>query len=86
VLLPVKVVPKASRDRVAGWIGDRLKVQVAAPPERGRANEAVARLLADALGLPKGAVRVAAGLTSPLKVLEIDADEALVLGRLPARA
>ena len=86
MLLPVKVVPKASRDRVAGWIGDRLKVQVAAPPERGRANEAVARLLAESLGLPRGSVRVAAGLTSPLKVLEIDADEALVLGRLPARA
>jgi uncharacterized protein YggU (UPF0235/DUF167 family) len=82
----VKVVPKASRDRVAGWIGGRLKIQVCAPPERGRANDAVAALLARILGLPKGAVRIAAGETSPLKIVEIDADESLVLGRLPDRA
>ena len=32
--LAIKVVPKASRDSVAGWLGDALKVCVTAPPER----------------------------------------------------
>ena len=83
--LPLKVVPGSSRDRVAGWLGERLKVMVSAAPERGRANEAVIEVLARALGLPKGAFRIAAGETSPLKILEIQADEAAVLSLLPAR-
>ena len=48
--LELKVVPKASRDRVVGWLGDRLKVQVRAAPERGKANAAVEALLAEILG------------------------------------
>ena len=84
--LAVKVVPKASRDLVAGWIGGRLKVQVAAPPERGRANAALTGLLARLLGLPKRAVRISAGETSALKTVDIDADEPAVLSKLPPRA
>lgn len=83
--LALKVVPGASRDRVAGWLDGRLKVLVAAPPERGRANAAAVALIARSLGLPRSAVRLSAGETSPLKVLEIDAEEAVVLARLPAR-
>ena len=49
--LAVKVVPKASRDGVAGWLGDALKVCVTAPPERGKANAAVERVVAHALGV-----------------------------------
>jgi len=49
-VLAVKVVPGASRDRVVGVLGDCLKVATTAPPERGRANAAVAGILAGALG------------------------------------
>jgi uncharacterized protein YggU (UPF0235/DUF167 family) len=66
------VVPGASRDEIAGWLGDALKVRVAAAPERGRANDAVVRLVAAALGVPAAQVRVAAGTGSPRKTLEID--------------
>ena len=45
--LQLKVVPKASRNRVVGWVGLRLKIQVTAAPERGKANEAVVEVLAD---------------------------------------
>jgi uncharacterized protein (TIGR00251 family) len=79
--LAIKVVPKASRDRVVGWLGDRLKVQVRAAPERGKANAAVAALLSDFLGAP---VRVVAGESSALKTVEIDAAEDVVRKRLPA--
>jgi uncharacterized protein (TIGR00251 family) len=80
--LQLKVVPKASRDRVVGWVGERLKVQVTAAPERGKANEAVVEVLAEALGLPRHHVRIVAGATSPLKTVEIDGGEA-VLSKLP---
>lgn len=76
--LLLKVVPKASRDRVVGWVGDRLKVQVTAAPERGKANEAVIEVLADALGVPRSKVRILAGETSPLKTVEVDGDESLL--------
>ena len=49
--LEVKVVPGASRDRIAGWLGDCLLVTVSAPPERGKANLAVADLLREVLGV-----------------------------------
>ena len=52
--LSVKVVPGASRDRVAGMLGDALKVQVSAPPEAGKANKAVLRVLAEFLNVKNG--------------------------------
>lgn len=83
--LAIKVVPGSSRDGVAGWLEDTLKVRVSAPPERGRANAAVEALLGEALGLPKGAVRVVAGAASPRKVVEIAGlEEAEVRRRLGA--
>lgn len=60
----LKVVPGASRSAVAGVLGDRLKVRVAAPPEDGRANRAVEDLLAEATG---AACRIIAGHGSPQK-------------------
>lgn len=70
--LQLKVAPKAARNAVNGWMGEVLKVSVTAAPERGKANEAVVELLAEALGLPKSAVRVVRGQTSPQKWVEID--------------
>lgn len=71
VFLQLKVVPGASRENVAGWLGDVLKVRVRAPAERGKANAAVERLVAEALGVALNAVRITAGRTSPRKTLEI---------------
>lgn len=81
--LQLKVAPKAARNAVGGWMGEVLKVSVTAVPERGKANEAVVELLAQALALPKSAVRVVRGQTSPQKWVEIDGlDEADVRRRL----
>ena len=82
--LQLKVIPKSSRNRIVGWVGDRLKVQVTAPPERGKANEAVIEVLAEALGIPRNQIRITAGETAPLKTFEIAGDEAL-LSRLPSK-
>ena len=71
VRLSLKVVPGSSRSAIVGWMGDALKVKVAAPPEKGKANIAVAALLCQVLKLPRGAVQIVAGDTSPHKVVEI---------------
>jgi len=68
--LKIKVVPGASRTELCGWLGDVLKVRVAAPPEKGRANTAVESLLAKALGLPARSVRITSGKSSQHKVAE----------------
>src|SRR5215813_2136273 len=61
LLIAVRAVPGASRDEIAGTIGDRLKVRVAAPPQDGRANKAVCTLIARALGIRAAAVTIDRG-------------------------
>ena len=70
--LRVRVSPGARRTEIAGRHGDGWKVRVAAPPEDGRANEAVLRLLAAQLGLPRRAVTIVSGHTAREKVVELD--------------
>jgi hypothetical protein len=67
----VKVVPGASRTRIIGLLGGALKLAVAAPPEGGKANEAVVELLAKAVGVKRGHVAIAAGHTQPQKRIAI---------------
>ncbi len=84
--LQVKVVPGAAREEVAGWVGERLKLRVTAPPEKGKANAAVVSLLAGVLGVPRARVRIASGGSSPLKTVEVDVpDPQATLLRLPPR-
>jgi len=64
VLLAVKVQPRASKNEIGGAMGAELKVKVTAPPVDSAANEAVLRLLADALGCPRGSVQLVRGNTS----------------------
>lgn len=71
IMFGLKVIPGAKRTEIAGEYGDRLKVRVAAPPEGGRANAAVIRLIARKLGLRESDVRIIAGQSSPLKTVEI---------------
>ncbi len=69
VLLQVKVVPGASRSKVAGVLDGMLKVAVAAAPEKGKANKALLVLLADVLDVPKRAVSIERGHTASRKVV-----------------
>jgi uncharacterized protein len=65
-------VPGAARSELVGRHGDGWRVRLAAPAEKGRANEALIGLLAEALGVPKTGVRVGAGRASRRKLVEID--------------
>lgn len=71
-LLKVKVVPGSRRTEVVGRYGDGIKVRVAAPPEDGKANDALRAVLADVLGVKESAVRIVRGHTSPQKSVEIE--------------
>ena len=68
-VLALKVVPGASREKIVGPLGDRLKVAVQKPPEKGAANKAVCALVAKALGLRPADVQVFRGETRPEKDL-----------------
>jgi uncharacterized protein (TIGR00251 family) len=77
----LRVTPRGGRDDIDGLetlANGRsvVKVRVRAIAEGGAANRAVIELLAKALGVPKGKVRVLSGMTSRLKQIAIDGDPA----------
>jgi uncharacterized protein len=70
--ITVKVQPRAKATRVAGRLGSTYRLQVAAPPVDGNANEACLAFLADTAGVGKSRARIILGATSRMKVVEID--------------
>ena len=70
-VLRLLVVPGASRTEVVGLHGDRLKVRVAAPPEKGAANRELLAFLARRLGVPKKALQLNLGAASREKVVAV---------------
>ncbi|MEW6358585.1 MAG: DUF167 domain-containing protein [Planctomycetota bacterium] len=71
IYLPIWVQPGAKKDRIVGEHDGCLKIAVTAPPEGGRANKAVALLLAKELGTRKSSVEIVSGATSRRKRVEI---------------
>jgi uncharacterized protein (TIGR00251 family) len=69
--LRLRVSPGADRAAIAGRLGEAWKVRVTAPAEGGRANEAVIRLLAETLELPRRNVAVVSGHTSREKIVQL---------------
>ena len=67
----LRVTPGAARAGVVGRHADGWKVHVAGPPEDGRANDAVRKLLADALGVPRSAVTIVSGHGARDKIVEL---------------
>lgn len=72
VLLPVKIVPGASRTKFLGEWQGRARISVAAAPEKGKANQAVIDLISALLGVHVRQVVVVSGSTSPLKTIRIE--------------
>ncbi len=85
--LRVRLTPRARRNELTGWRGDLLLARVTAPPVDGRANEALRRLLAQALDAPVRDVTIVAGLASREKLIEVSGiDEGALRARLNAPA
>jgi uncharacterized protein len=78
----LRVRPGAGRSGIEGIHAGALKLTVNAPAERGKANEAVVRLLADALHVPRASVELVSGLSSREKVVEVSG---LTAGELRTR-
>ena len=79
--ITVTVSPGAGRSEMVGRHGDGWRARVAAPPERGRANAALCKLLAETLSVPRSSVRVVAGRSARAKVVEIDGLEPVEIER-----
>ena len=69
--IEVKVVPGSSRTALAGEHDGRLRLNVAAPPEKGKANKALIKFLAETLALRKNDITIVRGGTSSIKRLHL---------------
>jgi hypothetical protein len=70
--ITVKVQPRAKQTALAEKIGDAYNLRLAAPPVDGKANEACIRFFAARFGVAPSAVRIVQGLSSRMKVVEIE--------------
>jgi len=87
VRLSVRLTPKASSDRILGVATDAagkaaLKIAVTAPPEDGKANAALVRLLAKAFDLPRTTVSVVSGHTNRSKLVHLAGDPGPLMARI----
>ena len=71
IRLQLRVSPGAACAQVVGRHGAAWKVRVTAAPEGGRANDAVLKLLAERLGLPRRALSIVSGQTGRDKVVRM---------------
>jgi uncharacterized protein (TIGR00251 family) len=72
MIIRVKVTPRAPKSEVVGEMADgTLKVRIAAPPEKGKANAELCELLARHFGVASNVISVVSGQTSSRKLVEI---------------
>ena len=71
VTFAVKVRARAKKNAIAGELGEALKVALTAPPVEGKANEACIEFFAKLLKVPRSSVSIAAGQSSPNKVIRV---------------
>ncbi len=69
VLIPIKVIAKASCNAIVGWESEELKVKVSAPADRGKANEELIAFLSKTWKIPKSFFSIHSGEASRHKRL-----------------
>jgi uncharacterized protein len=75
LVIPVKVIPRAQRNEVAGFLDDgSLKLKVAAVPDKGEANCEVCRIVAELFGVPERQVTIVSGRASQRKRVSVEAN------------
>lgn len=72
MLLAIKVIPQSRQNKIIGFYGALLKIQMQGVPEKGKVNESLIGFLAEEFQIPKGAFSIKQGLTSPVKKIQID--------------
>ena len=79
----IRATPRAKRNQVTGIVNGALKVSVTAPPEDGRANEAVIEVLADWLGIKRRQIEILSGASNRNKVVRVSGvTREVILNRL----
>jgi len=81
----VKVHPRARQSAITGRLGEAYKLDLAAPPVDGKANEECVRFFAELAGTARARVRILSGLTSRNKAVEVEGMEQAELEKLLAR-
>jgi uncharacterized protein (TIGR00251 family) len=71
VTVAVKVVPRASKNQIAGIEGDAIKIRLNAPPVEGKANDALIDFLANVLGVRRTQIEIVTGQTSRHKIVRV---------------
>ena len=80
--ITVKVHPRAKRTAITGRVGESFKLDLAAPPADGKANEECVRYLAEVAGVPRTRVRIVSGQTARMKVVDVEGVTAEELSKL----
>ena len=75
MILPVHIVPNASRTEIVGWHDGALKIRLAAPPVDGKANEELIRFLAKTLDLAPSEIEIEKGQENKRKRVRIPLQE-----------
>jgi uncharacterized protein len=71
--LRVKVIPRSPKSEIAGTMTDgTLKIKITAPPEKGKANDALCAFLARHYGVPRAAVTIVSGHAAALKLVRVE--------------
>jgi len=68
----VRVVPRSSKEGVAGFEGGVVRIRLNAPPVEGKANEALVRFLAKTVGVPKSRITLVKGEKGRNKIVRVD--------------
>jgi uncharacterized protein (TIGR00251 family) len=80
MLLKIKVTPNSSKNKIVGWLNDVLKIRIAAPPQKGKANKELVEFLSEEFKIPKSSIEIKKGYKERNKIIEINS-----LPKLPAK-
>jgi len=72
IIFAVKVVPGSSKTSLAEILDGMLKIKIAAPAEKGKANSALIDFLSDIIGVKKNSITITSGQTNPVKTINIE--------------
>jgi hypothetical protein len=84
--IAVKAHPRAKRTAITGRFGDAYKLDLAAPPADGKANEECIRYFSELAGVPRRSVTIVQGANTRMKVVEIEGRSQEEIERIIAAA
>jgi uncharacterized protein (TIGR00251 family) len=72
MILRIKVIPRSAKNEIAGELADgTLRVKIAAPPDKGKANDELVAFLAGHFGVPRSSVTIISGRAATVKLVRI---------------